>query len=109
MINIESLPKVIEYNDNHYSLQLHVTAWNKLCVCYKSMFKIDDPFSNKTTLFSEVVEKQMSKDKVDIEFYRDHLNPVNTADVPDIETAFEILKVRLDASLERKETKIAYE
>lgn len=109
MINIELLPKAIEYNDKHYSLQLHVTAWNKLCVCYKSMFKIDDPFSHETMLFSEVVEKQMSKDEVDVEFYRDQLLPGDVADVPDIETAFEILKVRLDASLERKETKIVYE
>lgn len=35
MINIDSLPKSIEYNGNVYMLDLHITAWNKLCVSYK--------------------------------------------------------------------------
>ena len=47
MVNIDSLPKSIEYNDNVYMLNMHVTAWNKLCICYQYIFGPKDALEKK--------------------------------------------------------------
>jgi hypothetical protein len=36
---IETLPKTIEVNNEHYQLEVHVTAWDNLCIGYIEMFK----------------------------------------------------------------------
>ena len=58
MINVDSLPKSIEYNGNIYMLDLHITAWNKLCVCYQYIFGPKDALDKKIeyTILSQVVE-----------------------------------------------------
>lgn len=38
-ISIEELPKVIKYNNKYYALNVHITAWGKLCICYKEFFE----------------------------------------------------------------------
>ena len=58
MVNIDSLPKSIEYNDNVYVLNMHVTAWNKLCICYQYIFGPKDALEKKIeySILSQVVE-----------------------------------------------------
>ena len=57
---IDTLPKVIVHENEPYSLSMHVTAWNKLCLCYKKMFPsrdLKDSFND--TIFSQVVENNI--------------------------------------------------
>ena len=35
---IETLPKTFEHNGVMYTLSMHVTAFDKLCICYREMF-----------------------------------------------------------------------
>ncbi len=58
MVNIDSLPKSIEYNGNVYMLNMHVTAWNKLCICYQYIFGPKDALEKKIeySILSQVVE-----------------------------------------------------
>lgn len=39
-ISIEELPKVIKYNNKYYALNVHITAWGKLCISYKEFFEM---------------------------------------------------------------------
>lgn len=36
--NLELLPKIVEYNGSDYSLEVHVTAFNRLCVAYQKLY-----------------------------------------------------------------------
>ena len=58
MINIDSLPKSIERNGEIYTLDMHVTMWNKLCVSYKYSGGPKDATEKKIEYFilSQVVE-----------------------------------------------------
>lgn len=44
MNKIEFLPKEIVYNGVDYSINLHVSAWGNIVICYRSMFKVDGQF-----------------------------------------------------------------
>lgn len=35
---IEKLPKTIVVNHVMFNLEVHVTAWDKLCICYREIF-----------------------------------------------------------------------
>ena len=37
MNTLELLPKSIDYKGSTFFLQVHVTAWGHLCVCYKEL------------------------------------------------------------------------
>lgn len=50
MNKIESLPKSIEVNNETYSVEVYVTAWDNLCIAYSSV--MDD----SNSLCSVVVE-----------------------------------------------------
>lgn len=38
MITIKDLPIAIKVGGTQFNFAIHVTAWNKLCVCYKAVF-----------------------------------------------------------------------
>lgn len=38
MITIKDLPIAIRIGERQFNFAIHVTAWNKLCVCYKEVF-----------------------------------------------------------------------
>lgn len=50
MNTLELLPKSIDYKGSTFFLQVHVTAWGHLCVCYKE-------FGGTKTILCYVVEK----------------------------------------------------
>ena len=52
MVTINDLPKIIEISDEQYNLSLHITAWNKVCVSYKSIKDSLNPY-----ILSSVVEE----------------------------------------------------
>ena len=95
MVNIETLPRLIKVIDtgNWYNLEMHVTAWNKLCVCYK----LTDKWTMDNDMFyhilSNVVEPEMEGDVKYSKFMTD------IVDVPNIEWAFNILSTRLNDAI----------
>ena len=94
MINIDSLPKSIEYNGNVYMFDLHVTVWNKLCVSYKYEGGPKRAIGNKIEYFilSQVVEPDC-KEIV----YSDNVTDI--VDVRSWELAFSVLSARINAAL----------
>ena len=103
MINIENLPKNIRYNDRDYSLRLHITAFNKICVCYYIILPHRDDFNEIRTILSQVVEPGMN-------YPINYSNYVQSVvDVPNVEYAFNVLATRLQNSLDKGIVKIVYE
>ena len=88
MNKIESLPKVIVYKGNPYSIYMHCTAWNRLCLCYKKMFPQKNADSDIYILL-EVVEPKM---KTAPEFSKDISDVVDT---PSFDLAVDMLARRL--------------
>lgn len=103
MINIDNLPKVIERcGDNKlFALNMHITAWNKLCVCYKETFKEDGPFVNPH-IFSQVVEPDM-EGEIRYSDFSDRI-----IDVPTFEAAVNTLSARLNKALSNETFKVKY-
>ena len=94
MYKIEQLPKSILVDNEPYSLSLHVTVWNKLCLCYKKMFPskdISDSF--KSTIFSQVVESDMTAKPEFSECIYD------IVDVPNFNEAVDMMIVRINDAI----------
>ena len=90
-MNIESLPKNSEVNGVVLSLAMHVTAWNKLCLCYKPIFKGHND-SDKYVL-SQVVEPEMTANPEFSECIWD------IVDVPTFDKAVEMMSIRIKDAL----------
>ena len=97
MVNIETLPRLIEVvgTPYWYNLTVHVTAWNKLCVGYRLVDKWALENSDLYYLFSCVVEPDMDHS---IE-YTD--NNKQIVDVPSFEMAVNVLSVRVNKAIEK--------
>ena len=97
MINIDSLPKSIEYNGNLYFLDLHITSWNKICVSYQYAFSPKEALEKgiEYIILSQVVEPNM---KCEIKYSEDIDGIV---DVPNTEMAFNILSTRINSALSK--------
>jgi hypothetical protein len=54
MNKLELLPKSIDYKGRTFFLQVHVTAWGHLCVCYKEL-------GGDREILNYVVEKDKSE------------------------------------------------
>ena len=106
MINIESLPKIIKYSGIPYGLRLHVTAWGKLCVCYKRWFP-DEKEGIPDHLFSQVVEPDMNESPKYVEDPTAIMDvPTAVMDVPTLELAWHVLSVRVKNALEAGEIQL---
>ena len=101
MINVDSLPKSIEYNGNIYMLDLHITAWNKLCVCYQYIFGPKDALDKKIeySILSQVVEPGCKE-------VRQTNEVIDIVDVRAGEEAFDVLSARLNTALANGRVKI---
>jgi hypothetical protein len=95
MVNIDSLPKSIEYNDNVYVLNMHVTAWNKLCICYQYIFGPKDALEKKIeySILSQVVEP-------DCKEVRHTDEVIDIVDVKSWDEGFETLSDRVYTALD---------
>lgn len=105
MVNIENLPVVISVNGDWYALNLHVTAWNKLCVGYRYMggTKRAIELKKENNIFSSVVEPDMG-DKP-IVYSKD---VTHIADVPNIEMGWNVLAARINSALADETIKIKF-
>jgi len=56
---IETLPKTFNYNETMYTLSMHVTAFNRLCICYREML------GNRKILCSVCVEPENKPVKIE--------------------------------------------
>ena len=94
MVNIDSLPKSIEYNGNVYLLDLHITAWNKLCVSYKYEGGPKRAIEKKIEYFilSQVVEPDNKETR-----HTDEITDI--VDVRTWDDAFGTLESRVHAAL----------
>ena len=94
MINIDSLPKCIKYNDEVYFLHLGITAWNKILVCYQYAFGPLEAMEKKIeySILSQVVES----DNVSSNYSN---NVEDIVDVNSTEMAFNILSSRITTAL----------
>ena len=101
MINIDSLPKSIKYNDEVYFLHLGVTAWNKICVCYQYAFSPLEAMEKKIeySILSQVVEPDCVSPN-----YTDEITGI--VDVKSWEQAFNVLSARLNTALANEQVKI---
>ena len=101
MINVDSLPKSIEYNGNVYMLNMHVTAWNKLCVSYKyeggSMRAIEKKI--EYLILSQVVEP-------DCKQIRRTDEVTDIVDVKSWDEGFEVLSDRVYAAINNGAVKV---
>ena len=74
---IETLPKTFEHNGVTYTLSMHVTAFNRLCICYREML------GNRNILCSVCVEPENKpiniEDTVDFAL-NDHVGNERTLD-----------------------------
>ena len=74
---IETLPKTFEHNDVTYTLSMHVTVFNRLCICYREML------GNRNILCSVCVEPENKpiniEDTVDFAL-NDHVGNERTLD-----------------------------
>lgn len=96
MVNIDSLPKSIEYNDNVYMLNMHVTAWNKLCICYQYIFGPKDALEKKIeySILSQVVEP-------DCKEVRHTDEVIDIVDVKSWDEGFEVLSDRVYSAMDK--------
>lgn len=96
MVNIDSLPKSIEYNGNVYMLHMHVTAWNKLCICYQYIFGPKDALERKIeySILSQVVEP-------DCKEVRHTDEVIDIVDVKSWDEGFEVLSDRVCTALDK--------
>lgn len=94
MNTIELLPKEIEVNDEIYGLRMHITAWGKICLCYSNEMKPND------RIFSQVVESKMTTELKFSECIQD------IVDVPDLNSAVDMMQCRLLYGLLNKTVKI---
>lgn len=101
MINIDSLPKSIKYNGEVYFLNLHVTAFNKICVCYQYAFSPMEAHEKNIeyNILSQVVEPDCVSPN-----YTDEITGI--VDVKSWEQAFEALSARLNTALANEQVKI---
>ena len=90
MNTIETLPKMVEYNDRAYFLSIHITAWNKYCICYVGLEK--DELGGRKTILSTVVEGK----NPDVPEYEipDDINDI--ADAVDLDDAVRITNTRIE-------------
>ncbi len=104
MVNIESLPRLIKVIDtgNWYNLGMHITAWNKICVCYKLTDKWTFENDAFFRILSNVVEQDMGND---VKYSN---NIYDVVDVPNIEWAFNTLSTRLNKAIEAGKIEIIY-
>lgn len=103
MLMIDTLPKIVVCENEPYSLSMHVTAWGKLCLCYKKMFPSMELKDNlKNTIFSQVVEPDMTAKPEFSECIYD------IVDVPDFEQAVNMIWKRIKDGFKR-ETITAYD
>ena len=101
MINIDSLPKSIKYNGNVYTLDLHITAWNKLCVSYKYEGGPKRAIEKKIEYFilSQVVEP-------DCKEVRHTDEVIDVVDVRSWDEGFEALSDRVYTALDKGVVKL---
>ena len=101
MHKLETLPKSVLCDGTPYSISVYVTAWNKLCVCYKKMLpskEVKDSFKN--TIFSQVVEPQMTAKPEYSECEYD------IVDCPNFESAVDMLERRLKNGLHKAKVEL---
>lgn len=95
--NLDKLPKIISFRGNWYELDLHITAFGKLCVSYQynggSARAVHQGI--ETFILSQVVEPTM-EGVVQIPEY-----PIDITDVHNYEEAFNTLFIRVNAAIEK--------
>lgn len=96
--SIETLPRIIEYSGDLYSLNLYVTAWDKLCLSYIGWEKDED--GGRKNILSVVVE---GPNKMRYNDQSDNIDCI--ADAVDLEDAVEITRTRINKFFKMTEKK----
>ena len=96
--SIETLPRMIEYDGDLYSLEVYVTAWDKLCLSYIGWEKDED--GGRKKILSVVVE---GPDKPRYNRQSDNLDCI--ADAVDLEDAVEITRTHINRFFKMMEKK----
>ena len=91
---IELLPKEIIINEKIYGLGMHITAWQKICLCYSNVTKPID------YILPQVVESEMTTKPEFSECMQD------IVDVPDLDSAVLVMQMRLIDGLANNAIKI---
>ena len=61
---IETLQKTFEHDGTLYTLELHVTAWDRLCISYREAFKKDGAYTRES-ICSVCVEPENEPRKIE--------------------------------------------
>lgn len=104
MVNIENLPRLIEIKGTKkwYNLEMHITAWNKICVCYRLVDRWTPENNDFYLIFSCVVEPDMDNE---INYSDDHCGIV---DVPSFEMAVNVISARINAAIDSGLVSVRY-
>ena len=94
MNTIELLPKEIIINEKIYGLRMHITAWQKICLCYSNVTKPID------YILPQVVESEMTTKPECSECIQD------IVDVPDLDSAVSMMQLRLKDGFATKAIKV---
>ena len=101
MVNFETLPRCISFNGNHYTLNVHITAWNKICVSYQLLEAPTIENGMFYNIFSQVVEPNL-------ENINYSSNPLNIVDVPSFEMGVNVLSARVNKAIEENKIEIIH-
>ena len=101
MNTIESLPRTFKSNGTSYTLCMHVTAFDRLCICYRELIQRYD--GSRPILCSVCVEPE--NDPVKIEDTIGTLNEY-VGNARTLDDAAEILKTYVETVYIKKEKKI---
>ncbi len=101
MVNFETLPRCISFLGRTYTLNVHITAWNKICVSYQLLDKPTVENSMYYNVFSQVVEPDMGEIK-----YSE--NPLDIVDVPSFEMAVNVISARINSAISENKIEILH-
>lgn len=94
MNKIETLPRYIEYKGRYYALRMHITAWERICLCYRSY---DD---EGKYIFSQVIEPDSTP------YYGPNPTPEDIIDVLNFDEAVNVLEKRIKDAIEANLIKV---
>ena len=95
---LKNLPNTIIYHGRFYEKYMYVTAWGKLCLCYRTMYKVNDDLYR--TIFSQIVNNKHKGNGV----FTD--NPIQIVEVSDLTDAIIMLEKRFNEAIKSNIIKV---
>lgn len=99
MHKIETLPREIKYNGKYYFLNVHITAWGKLCVGYTVL---DVRVTEDIHILSNVIEE-----KENVIMYFIPKDVTDIMNVTNFDDAVDTLEIRVNDAIKLGQIELA--